>query len=137
MGVVSGMESLQVSKTVMARLAVVAMAVAQEGSGVGLPAGHEDILTNPYDPESFSCEGQDYGYYADVASGCEIFHICLPIQDNEGIVTSTAKYSFFCGNGTVFDQQALVCNHADDAFPCEESPSLYGSVPFGEVLEDY
>ena len=33
----------------MARLAVVAMAVAvavgQEGSGVGLPAGHEDILT--------------------------------------------------------------------------------------------
>ena len=36
----------------------------------------------------------------------QIFHICLPIQDNEGIVTSTAKYSFFCGNGTVFDQQA-------------------------------
>ena len=93
----------------------------------------------------------------------QIFHICLPIQDNDGIVTSTAKYSFFCGNGTVFDQQAtfklsyfhtfmlshfhtvihtfdhqaLVCNHADDAFPCEESPSLYGSVPFGEVLQDY
>merc|ERR1712158_343426 len=82
--VVSEMDSLQVSKTVMARLVVVAMAVAvavaQEGSGVGLPAGHEDILTNPYDPESFSCEGQDYGYYADVASGCEIFHICLPIR---------------------------------------------------------
>ena len=67
----------------------------------------------------------------------QIFHICLPIQDNDGLVTSTAKYSFFCGNGTVFDQQALVCNHADDAFPCEESPSLFGSVPFGEVLEDY
>ena len=67
----------------------------------------------------------------------QIFHICLPIQDNDGLVTSTAKYSFFCGNGTVFDQQALVCNHADDAFPCEESPSLFNSVPFGEVLEDY
>merc|ERR1711981_1259788 len=135
MGVVSEMESLQVSKTVMARLAVVAMAVAvavgQEGSGVGLPAGSEDILSGPYDPDAFSCEGQDYCYYADVASGCEIFHICLPIQDNDGLVTSTAKYSFFCGNGTVFDQQALVCNHADDAFPCEESPSLFGSVPFG------
>ena len=42
--------SAQVSKTVMARLAVVAMAVAvavaqDEGSGVGLPAGHEDILS--------------------------------------------------------------------------------------------
>ena len=66
----------------------------------------------------------------------QIFHICLPIQDNDGLVTSTAKYSFFCGNGTVFDQQALVCNHADDAFPCEESPSLFNSVPFGEVLEE-
>merc|ERR1712158_7332 len=116
---------------------VFGVTVAQEGSGNGLAAGHEDILSNPYDPEAFSCEGQDYGYYADVASGCEIFHICLPIQDNDGLVTSTAKYSFFCGNGTVFDQQALVCNHADDAFPCEESPSLFGSVPFGEVLEDY
>ena len=67
----------------------------------------------------------------------QIFHICLPIQDNEGLVTSTAKYSFFCGNGTVFDQQSLVCNFPDDAFPCEESPSLFGSVAFGEVLEDY
>merc|ERR1719411_140165 len=133
----SEMENLQVSKTVMARLAVVAMAVAvavgqDEGSGVGLPAGHEDILSNPYNPESFSCEGQDYGYYADVESDCEIFHICLPIQDNDGFVTSTAKFSFFCGNGTVFDQQSLTCNHAADAFPCAESPSLFGSVPFGE-----
>ena len=49
----------------------------------------------------------------------------------------TLKYSFFCGNGTVFDQEYLVCNHRDDAFPCEESPSLFGAVPFGEVLEDY
>ena len=97
-------------------------------------------MLRSYNPDSFSCEGQDYGYYADVESGCEvsfvfskpqrwdcsfflvlrtntrtglikqvtpaqIFHICLPIQDNDGIVTSTAKYSFFCGNGTVFDQQ--------------------------------
>jgi len=123
---------------ILAMMMVVMATMAQdEGSGNGLAAGSEDILSNPYDPTAFSCEGQDYGYYADVASGCEIFHICLPIQDNDGLVTSTAKYSFFCGNGTVFDQQALVCNHADDAFPCEESPSLFGSVPFGEVLEDY
>ena len=52
-------------------------------------------------------------------------------------MTSTAKYSFFCGNGTVFDQQNLVCNFPDDAFPCKESPCLFGSVGFGEVLEDY
>ena len=67
----------------------------------------------------------------------QVFHICLPIEDNEGAVIETAKWSFFCGNGTIFDQQALVCNFPDDAFPCEESPSLYGSVGYGEVLEDY
>jgi len=137
------METAQVIKSVIVVMVGMALLLDQvvgqevEGSATGLPAGYEDILSRPYNPDSFSCEGQDYGYYADVESACEIFHICLPIQDNEGIVTSTAKYSFFCGNGTVFDQQALVCNHADDAFPCEESPSLYGSVPFGEVLQDY
>ena len=47
------------------------------------------------------------------------------------------RWSFFCGNGTVFDQEALVCNHPEDAFPCEESPSLYGSVQFGLVEGDY
>ena len=31
-----------------------------------------NLFFSPYDPESFSCEGQDYGYYADVASGCEV-----------------------------------------------------------------
>ena len=29
------------------------------------------ILCRPYNPDSFSCEGQDYGYYADVESACE------------------------------------------------------------------
>ena len=72
-----------------------------EGSAIGLPAGYEDILSRlpnywavhknqnvcfliwgkkiildshlrPYNPDSFSCEGQDYGYYADVESGCEV-----------------------------------------------------------------
>ena len=30
--------------------------------------------------------------------------------------------------GTVFDQQTLTCNFPEDAFPCEESASLYGQV---------
>ena len=38
----------------------------------------------------------------------------------------------------MFDQEALVCNHPEDAFPCEESPSLYGQVQFGVLGEgDY
>ena len=101
----------------------------------GLPSGAEDLLTEPYD-DSFSCEGQTYGYYGDVNNNCQVFHICLPIEDNEGNIESYSKYSFVCGNGTVFDQQALVCNFPEDAFPCEESPSLYGVVEFGK-LEDY
>ena len=48
------------------------------------------------------------------------------------------RWSFFCGNGTVFDQEALVCNHPEDAFPCEESPSLYGQIQYGRVdTEEY
>ena len=29
-------------------------------------------VARSYNPESFSCEGQDYGYFADVESGCEV-----------------------------------------------------------------
>ena len=47
------------------------------------------------------------------------------------------KYSFVCGEGTQFDQQTLTCNFPEDAFPCEESPSLYGVVEFGKIPEDY
>ena len=29
-------------------------------------------ILRAYNPEAFSCDGQDYGYYADVESGCEV-----------------------------------------------------------------
>ena len=49
---------------------VLGLVLSQEGSG-SLPAGHEEILAYPY-VDSFSCEGQAYGYYADVDSGCQV-----------------------------------------------------------------
>ena len=49
---------------------VLGLVLSQEGSG-SLPAGHEEILASPY-VDSFSCEGQAYGYYADVDSGCQV-----------------------------------------------------------------
>ena len=49
---------------------VLGLVLSQEGSGI-LPAGHEEILAYPY-VDSFSCEGQAYGYYADVDSGCQV-----------------------------------------------------------------
>eukprot|EP00091_Calanus_sinicus_P002167 TRINITY_DN1220_c0_g2_i2.p1 TRINITY_DN1220_c0_g2~~TRINITY_DN1220_c0_g2_i2.p1 ORF type:complete len:153 (+),score=20.28 TRINITY_DN1220_c0_g2_i2:106-564(+) len=103
---------------------VMGLVLSQEGSG-SLPAGHEEILAYPY-ADSFSCEGQAYGYYADVDSGCQVFHICLPIEDNEGQVIETAKWSFFCGNATVFDQQTLTCNFPEDAFPVKSHPACTG-----------
>merc|ERR1739849_66336 len=84
-------------KVVFAVVVVVAsLVIAQDYEddvGNGLAAGNEEILTNPYDPESYSCEGQAYGYYADVNTGCEVFHICMPIEDNEGEIIEYAKWS--------------------------------------------
>ena len=36
-----------------------------------LPAGSEAILSSPY-VDTFSCEGQAYGYFADVDNNCEV-----------------------------------------------------------------
>lgn len=66
--------------------------------------------------ETFSCDGMDYGYYADVGNNCQIFHICVPpIQ----------HYTFFCGNGTIFDQRTLVCTREEEATPCQEAERYY------------
>merc|ERR1712002_878639 len=100
----------------------------------GLPASAAELLDAPYD-DGFNCDQQDagYGYYADVNNLCKIFHVCVPIYDNEGSLDRMDKYSFVCGEGTVFDQATLTCNYPQDAIPCEESPSLYGTVEFGKI----
>lgn len=131
------MLSLRTSVAALAALSAFAFLAngrPQVGSAYQFPDAIEDILSGPI-VEAFSCEGFDYGYYADIDNNCEIFHICLPIQDNDGVVIETAQWSFACGNGTVFDQQTLTCNFPTDAFPCEESASLYGAVEFGRVEE--
>ena len=69
-----------------------------------------------------------YGYYTDVNNACKIFNICNPVYLNDGSLDHVDKYSFVCGEGTLFDQQTLTCN-----FP----PSLYGAVEFGKITEDY
>ena len=92
----------------------------------------QDADQNLYAPLDlgFSCEGREYGYYADVANSCQVsfiflpflqvfstsslhqvFHVCLPIEDDFGAIIETAHWSFICGNATVFDQETLTCNH--------------------------
>ena len=98
-------------------------------------ADAETLLFTPLSL-SFSCEGREYGYYADVDNNCQVFHICLPIEDDFGAIVETAHWSFICGNGTIFDQQTLTCNYEQDSVPCAEAPSLYNTVEFG-VIPDY
>jgi len=115
---------------------VVAFAAPQSSGAYQLPAD-ADVILGGEPVAAFSCENQPYGYYADVANNCQLFHICLPIEDDAGAVIETAQWTFLCGNGTVFDQQTLTCNFPDDAFPCEESASLFGAVEFGKIESDY
>ncbi|XP_015585664.1 uncharacterized protein LOC107263229 [Cephus cinctus] len=68
-------------------------------------------------PETrFDCQQQQYpGYYADTEAQCQAFHIC----QNGG-----RKDSFLCPNGTLFNQERLVCewwNQVD----CSQAQSFY------------
>jgi len=72
----------------------------------------------------FSCDGLQYGFYADLANDCRVFHVCYPFMDSEGFIR-TRMWSFICGLDTIFNQEALVCDHPDDAVPCEDAPQYY------------
>merc|ERR1712029_1302520 len=65
-----------------------------------------------------------YGYYADVANECQIFHICYPVTYADGI-EEMLKWSFICPAGTIFDQSTLVCSFPLDALHCEEAPNFF------------
>jgi hypothetical protein len=107
-----------------------ANAMPQSPRGYEFPDGSEDIISAPVAQE-FTCVDRPYGYYADINNACEVFHICLPIEDNAGAIIDFAQWSFVCGNQTIFDQQTLTCNYPTDAFPCEEAESLYNAVEYG------
>merc|ERR1712142_811477 len=67
----------------------------------------------------FDCGDLPYGYYADEANNCAIYHVCLPYIEDDLYVTR--HFSFMCGVGTVFDQERLVCDFPESALPCSES----------------
>jgi len=110
---------------VAAALAYVSVAVATDG--YVFSHGALEVLGGEPD-RSFDCDGRPYGYYADVANDCRVFHICNPIADDAGEIVATHQYSFICGNQTVFSQDSLTCAHPEDAFPCEEAESYYDRV---------
>lgn len=117
-------------------LLVSCIALSSGFSAFQLSDGVEGILSSPLDTE-FSCADRSYGYYADVANGCQIFHVCLPIEDDAGAIIQNAQFSFGCGAETVFDQEGLTCIPINEEFDCSAAPSLYDSsnAEFGVIPE--
>ena len=77
-------------------------------AALGLPSDSRTIRDNIVD--EFTCDGRPYGYYADVANECQIFHICYPVTYADG-EEEMFKWSFICPNGTIFDQVSLIKNN--------------------------
>ncbi|XP_054747055.1 mucin-5AC [Anastrepha obliqua] len=55
-----------------------------------------------FEKTSFSCSGRPAGYYADVETGCQVYHMC----DGLG-----RQFSYSCPNTTLFQQRMLICDH--------------------------
>lgn len=90
-------------------------------------------------PETnFTCAGKVIGgYYADLETSCQMFHVCTIGQLDEPM-----DIKFLCLNGTVFDQETRVCERVDEV-DCTKSErfyylnlELYGNtmVPFPEGI---
>ncbi|XP_024885928.1 mucin-5AC isoform X1 [Temnothorax curvispinosus] len=85
-----------------------------KGAGVtGQPGVDYPALTS-IPATSFSCRGLRGGYYADLETNCQVFHIC----DNG------RKISFLCPNGTIFQQSQLICDWWFKV-DCSRSTELY------------
>ncbi|XP_014258377.1 uncharacterized protein LOC106671916 isoform X2 [Cimex lectularius] len=78
-------------------------------------------------PETnFSCEGKVIGgYYADVETGCQMFHVCTIGQKGNSEKSEVTDIKFLCLNGTVFDQETRVCERIDEV-DCSKSEDFFG-----------
>jgi len=95
--------------------------LAQSIPGGGVPGEDFPVLSSVPDT-GFSCEEQEFsGYYADDAdeAGCQVFHICQLREDGQ-----VQQDSFLCPNGTIFNQQYLVCDWWYN-FDCSTAQDFY------------
>ncbi|KAK7074674.1 hypothetical protein SK128_023728 [Halocaridina rubra] len=108
-------------------------ALAESIPGGGVPGVDYPILASVPDT-GFDCDAQDVqGYYADTdpEAGCQVFHIC---QDR---ALRRQKDSFLCPNGTIFNQEYLVCDWWFN-FDCADAEDFYsvneliGVIPYGK-----
>ena len=60
------------------------------------------------------------GYYADVSTDCQSFHVCHPVVYQDGF-EEIFKWTFECPNQTIFDQVHIIS--ADSYQPRAVFPS--------------
>ncbi|XP_063709408.1 uncharacterized protein LOC134837941 [Culicoides brevitarsis] len=70
-------------------------------AAIGLPQPRDDRLRN-FPRTKFSCVGRPAGYYADIETGCQLYHMC----DGQG-----RQFTNICPNATLFQQRMLICDH--------------------------
>ncbi|XP_064082664.1 pro-resilin-like [Macrobrachium nipponense] len=108
-------------------------ALAENIPGGGVPGEDYPVLASVPDT-GFDCNAQNVpGYYADTdpEAGCQVFHIC---QDRPS--GRRQQDSFLCPNGTIFNQQYLVCDWWFN-FDCADAEDFYsvneliGVQPYG------
>lgn len=92
---------------------------------LGLPSNATSIRASEMLSERFSCAGRHYGYYADPDNDCQLFHVCLPVQFDDGRGTMY-KWSFVCPEDTIFNQETFTCSRREDAISCQDSERFYG-----------
>ncbi|XP_064079015.1 uncharacterized protein LOC135196235 [Macrobrachium nipponense] len=101
----------------------------------GVPGVEYPILAT-VPKTGFTCKDRVAGYYADVdpEARCQVFHICQHDQ---------RKDSFLCPNGTIFNQEHLVCDWWYN-FDCSTADQFFSvnlalgqSFPASPKEEDY
>nr|XP_046908734.1 probable serine/threonine-protein kinase MARK-A [Dermatophagoides farinae] len=84
----------------------------------------EPIPLNSIEKANAAFKCQSDGYFADVAYGCQFYHVCEN-ANNPYDKPSFVKHTFSCVNGTVFNQMSFTCTRYDDSIPCDASPSYF------------
>lgn len=64
---------------------------ARPSSGFQFAADSDGVIGKT-PVENFTCDGKDYGYYADQALDCKVFHICSPIASSTGRYVKTLMF---------------------------------------------
>ncbi|XP_041979874.1 probable serine/threonine-protein kinase DDB_G0276461 [Aricia agestis] len=71
----------------------------------------------------FTCQGRAPGYYADVDTGCQVYHMC----DGMG-----RQFSHACPNTTLFQQRMLVCDHWYMVDCAQSEGNYYANLLIGQ-----